>query len=103
MDIKAIASVPAGGASFTLNEGFASISNTGVGLNDLVLDNAGMDPYPSVSISALAERERLIFGAGAAHSTPIAWVLAGGYTLDLAMDELVDLHLETPRAALTAR
>lgn len=70
---------------------------------DLILHNAGMDPYPSVSISALAERERLIFGAGAAHSTPIAWVLAGGYTLDLAMDELVDLHLETPRAALTAR
>ncbi len=35
----AIAAVPAGGASFTLNKGFASISNTGAGLNDLVLDN----------------------------------------------------------------
>jgi hypothetical protein len=41
MDLMAIAGVAAGGASFSgPNKGFASVGNSGVGLNDLVLDNA---------------------------------------------------------------
>ncbi len=39
MDIMAIASAPAGGATMTLNKGFASVANGGVGLNDFTLDN----------------------------------------------------------------
>lgn len=39
MDIMAIAAVPAGGATFSFSKGFASISNAGTGLNDLVLNN----------------------------------------------------------------
>ena len=47
---------------------------------DLVLYNAGMDPHPGISAEALAHRERLMFEQAAANDTPVAWVLAGGYT-----------------------
>ena len=66
---------------------------------DLVLYNAGMDPHPGISAEALAHRERLMFEQAAANNTPVAWVLAGGYTWGITMDELVDLHLLTARAA----
>lgn len=39
MDILAVASVAAGGASFVYNKGCASVSNAGVGLYDIVLNN----------------------------------------------------------------
>jgi hypothetical protein len=39
MDILAVASVAAGGAAFTYNKGCASVANSGVGLNDITLDN----------------------------------------------------------------
>jgi len=32
------------------------------------------------------------------HSVPVAFVLAGGYTWGITMDELVDLHLDTVKA-----
>jgi len=69
---------------------------------DLVLYNAGMDPHPGISAAALAERERLMFATAAAHDTPVAWVLAGGYTWSISMDELVDLHLLTAVAAINS-
>ena len=64
-----------------------------------MLYNAGMDPHPGISAEALAHRERLMFELAAANDTPVAWVLAGGYTWGITMDELVDLHLLTARAA----
>ena len=67
---------------------------------DLVLYNAGMDPHPGISAEALAHRERLMFEQAVANDTPVAWVLAGGYTWGITMDELVDLHLLTVRAAI---
>ena len=67
---------------------------------DLVLYNAGMDPHPGISAAALGERERLMFDTAATHATSVAWVLAGGYTWAITMNELVDLHLLTAEAAV---
>jgi acetoin utilization deacetylase AcuC-like enzyme len=67
----------------------------GVGL---VLHNAGMDPFPAVDRTTLAERERMIAGTCAAAEVPLAFVLAGGYTSSQTLDELVDLHLGTVAA-----
>ncbi len=39
-----------------------------------------------------------MFEQAAANDTPVAWVLAGGYTWGISMDELVDLHLLTARS-----
>lgn len=61
----------------------------------LVLHNAGMDPYPSISRAALEERERRIVAHLRALGVPVAFVLAGGYTVHQTLDELVDLHLAT--------
>jgi acetoin utilization deacetylase AcuC-like enzyme len=64
----------------------------------LVIYNAGMDPHPTVSAEGLAQRERLVAAWCARHGVPAAFVLAGGYTWGITMDELVDLHLHTVRA-----
>ena len=64
----------------------------------LVIYNAGMDPHPTVSAEGLAQRERLVAAWCARHGVPAAFVLAGGYTWGVTMDELVDLHLNTVRA-----
>ena len=64
----------------------------------LVIYNAGMDPHPGVSAEGLAQRERLVAAWCARNSVPVAFVLAGGYTWGITMDELVDLHLHTVRA-----
>ena len=64
----------------------------------LVIYNAGMDPHPTVSAEGLAQRERLVAAWCARHGVPAAFVLAGGYTWGITMDELVDLHLNTVRA-----
>ncbi len=73
---------------------------------DVVLYNAGMDPHErcdggAAGISALTldRRERMVFGWLARHRLPVAWVLAGGYTNQLTMDELVNLHRLTIGAA----
>ncbi len=66
---------------------------------DIVLYNAGVDIHPEFSRLTVALRERLVFARANAESTPIAWVLAGGYTFGMSMDELVDLHWQTITAA----
>jgi acetoin utilization deacetylase AcuC-like enzyme len=64
----------------------------------LVIYNAGMDPHPGVSSEGLAQRERRVATWCAQNRLPAAFVLAGGYTGCITMDELVDLHLHTVRA-----
>ena len=66
---------------------------------DIVLYNAGVDIHPQFSRLTVALRERMVFERAAAESTPVAWVLAGGYTTGMTMDELVDLHWQTLAAA----
>ena len=62
-----------------------------------------MDPHPGVSVDALRERERLVFEAASRTNTPVAWVLAGGYTWGISMDALVKLHLLTITSAAQRR
>lgn len=66
---------------------------------DLVLYNAGMDPHCragsgawGVETEVLADRESIVFGWIAQHDLPAAFVLAGGYTSPMEMEELVALH-----------
>ena len=72
---------------------------------DLVLYNAGTDPHEGaggvrgITSETIAQREELVFAWARALNTPVAWVLAGGYTLGVSMQELVELHLSTVRAA----
>lgn len=75
---------------------------------DLVLYNAGMDPYEGCSVGGLggvteailAEREEMVFDWARASGAPIAFVLAGGYTSPgLSAEKLVELHRLTIRAA----
>jgi acetoin utilization deacetylase AcuC-like enzyme len=76
---------------------------------DLVLYNAGMDPYEGcdigglsgVSADILVQRERLIFDWCRAGSVPVAFVLAGGYARgEVAQAQLVELHRATIAAAV---
>lgn len=76
---------------------------------DLVLYNAGMDPFEDCHVGGLAgidhdklaARERLVFGRARANGWPVAFVLAGGYaTSDQGRRRLVDLHRETILAAV---
>lgn len=77
---------------------------------DLVLYNAGMDPHErcstggakGITTEVLAERERMVFEWSQKIGTPVAFVLAGGYSgRSLTRAELVDLHRLTLRAAST--
>lgn len=58
------------------------------------------DPYSPLSLTAadLLERDRTVFRFARAHGIPIAWVLAGGYTKDVA--KVVEVHVNTFTAAL---
>lgn len=87
-----------------VEEALASVRDPGS--IDLVLYNAGMDPHErceggAAGISALVldRRERTVFAWLARHRLPAAWVLAGGYTTRMSMDELVHLHRLTVDAA----
>ena len=67
---------------------------------DVIFYHAGADPYREdpyspldVGEEDLARRDAMVFEAARAASIPIAWVLAGGYTKDLA--KVVDLHANT--------
>ena len=64
----------------------------------LVILNAGMDPHPTISAEALAERERRVADWCVNHHVPAVFVLAGGYIGSVDMDGLIDLHLHTVRA-----
>lgn len=75
---------------------------------DLVLYNAGMDPFEGcaigglegVSRALLLERERLVFDWCRSRAVPTAFVLAGGYLGPaLEKDGLVELHRMTLEAA----
>jgi acetoin utilization deacetylase AcuC-like enzyme len=74
------------------------------GRPDLLFYQAGADPLQDDPYSPLAlshadlfERDRRVFEFAQRNHVPIAWVLAGGYTQDLA--KVVDAHLNTARAA----
>ena len=75
---------------------------------DLVLYNAGMDPFEGCHIGGrrgmtrdvLAEREETVFAWCRASGLPVAFVLAGGYAGGgLTQAGLVDLHRLTLEAA----
>jgi len=76
---------------------------------DVMLYNAGMDPHESaggvfgVTTEMLARREELVFSWAASHGVPVAWVLAGGYSTNMEMDELTGLHRLTLAAAVGKR
>ncbi len=105
------------GARLTLTDGpgyLASVERALEGIDDpgsidLMLYNAGMDPHerceggvPGISALTLDRRERTVFTWIARHRVPTAWVLAGGYTTRMTMDELVHLHRLTIAAAARA-
>ncbi|MFO1539305.1 MAG: hypothetical protein ACKOTZ_02505 [Chloroflexota bacterium] len=78
---------------------------------DLVLHNAGMDPFAGCRIGGLAgidaevlgERERLVFAWARTRGVPVAFVLAGGYaSTEAGQAELVELHRATIAAAAGA-
>ena len=67
---------------------------------DLLLYQAGADPYFEDPFSPLAlgaddllARDRRVFEFAREHRIPIAWVLAGGYTRDIA--KIVRIHAGT--------
>lgn len=75
---------------------------------DLVLYNAGMDPYERCAVGGLdgidatmlRERERMVFEWVRGHGWPVAFVLAGGYARDPdGRRDLVALHRATIEAA----
>ena len=75
---------------------------------DLVIYNAGMDPFEGCITGGLAgiteeilgEREQMVFQFFRGNGIPVAFALAGGYVgLDLTRKGLVDLHRLTIRAA----
>lgn len=75
---------------------------------DLVLYNAGMDPFgdcpigglPGINEAMLAERERMVFSWARSRGLPLAFVMAGGYLGDeVDQRRLVDLHRMTLSAA----
>ncbi len=65
---------------------------------DLILYQAGMDPFDGSGISpqALAIRDAYVFGLARTQGRPLTWVLAGGYA---PLPTLVQLHLGTVDAA----
>ncbi len=71
---------------------------------DVILYQAGADPYREdpyspldVGLEDLAERDARVFSFARAAGIPIAWVLAGGYTKDVA--KVVEVHVNTFSAA----
>lgn len=66
---------------------------------DLILYNAGTDPFPTISHETMAERDRRVFEFCTVSHIPCAYVLAGGYTWHQDMGSLVDSHMSTIKAA----
>jgi len=75
---------------------------------DLVLYNAGVDPYEGcdvggltgVTAAVLAARDQMVFDWARRRQTPVAFVLAGGYVgAGLSQATLVGLHRQTIAAA----
>jgi acetoin utilization deacetylase AcuC-like enzyme len=91
----------------TIRRRLDALGSDGGGV-DLVLYNAGMDPYEGCFVGGLrgidhevlAARERLVFGWARSHALPVAFVLAGGYPSGEDGERVVvDLHRETILAA----
>jgi acetoin utilization deacetylase AcuC-like enzyme len=85
-----------------LERGMAAI--LAVGRPDLVLYQAGADPYREdpyspldLGLDDLRERDRVVFAWAKREGLPLAWVLAGGYTPDVS--KVVGVHLGTFDAA----
>jgi acetoin utilization deacetylase AcuC-like enzyme len=66
---------------------------------DLILYNAGVDPYPEISHDTLKERDQQVFNKCIEQGTPCVFVLAGGYTNSQDADSLAESHLNTINAA----
>ncbi len=66
---------------------------------DLVLYNAGTDPYPTISHETLKERDKLVFQTCSDNQIPCVFVLAGGYTFSQDMNSLVKSHVNTIKSA----
>ena len=75
---------------------------------ELVIYNAGMDPYegcglggrPGVTLEVLDTRERMVIDFCRSNGLPMAFVLAGGYVGPrLSQQRLIDLHRLTIKAA----
>ncbi len=66
---------------------------------DLVLYNAGIDPYPTISHETLKERDKLVFQTCSDNQIPCVFVLAGGYTFSQDMNSLVKSHVNTIKSA----
>ncbi len=66
---------------------------------DLVLYNAGTDPYPTISHETLKERDKLVFQTCSDNQIPCVFVLAGGYTFSQNMNSLVKSHVNTIKSA----
>jgi acetoin utilization deacetylase AcuC-like enzyme len=88
----------------TLERGIDAL--LGLGRPDLVLYQAGADPYREDPYSPLdldhddlRERDRVVFAWAKRAGLPVAWVLAGGYTPDVS--KVVDVHVGTFDAALS--
>jgi acetoin utilization deacetylase AcuC-like enzyme len=64
----------------------------------LLIYNAGMDPYPQISRSALVEREVLVAEFVGLHRIPTVFGLAGGYTWNQTADEAAEMHVATVAA-----
>jgi acetoin utilization deacetylase AcuC-like enzyme len=82
-----------------------------IGSIDLVLYNAGMDPFEGCSIGGAAgvtkdvlrDRENIVFSTFANAGVPVCFTLAGGYTgSGVSAEQLVELHRMTVEAAVTA-
>lgn len=59
----------------------------------IVLYNAGVDPNPTISRNAIAERERIVTDHLYENGNHAAATLAGGYTWDQPAADLVALHM----------
>ena len=85
-----------------MEEGLAMLEAWG--RPQLILYQAGADPYCEDPFSPLAldhgdllERDRRAFAYAKQAGIPVAWVLAGGYTKDVA--KVVRVHTNTFMAA----
>lgn len=79
------------------------LSAEGAGRPDLLLYQAGADPFEEDPYSPLKldhddllERDRRVFRFARENRLPTAWVLAGGYTEDIS--KIVRVHVNTFRA-----
>ena len=86
-----------------LDEQLTLLTSSAIGKPDLLIYQAGADPYLEDPYSPLKldhddllARDRRVFAFARDEGVPIAWVLAGGYTDDVT--KVVRVHVNTFRA-----